>query len=798
MKFKKIMSVFASAAMLCSTVAFASAAMYPSPFTDGAAIVYGTAGATSDMASAINVYDQLKDRATGTTDASVSGEAKAVETASQPLYIGDFMNATKQSFLKAQLPTILASGKVTDDDGTELDYDLKLDVLKSQVIFGEGPDNLVAPILYADMNDNTHGYTLRIVFPTAVNVSKLTDEAITLFGKDYVFSGSASDLSSTLATRKAVLFEKSVPVTVNDGESVTAEGHTISVAVEDTNTAAITIDGTTESKDEGWSGKIGDVDIYVKNVVGPNVAGTSRYVEIYLNSNKLTLDNALEVKIGSTDLDGSNVTFTTSSEKTTEIKIDVFPYEWDDEIKYLKEGDSFTDPVFGGIKFELVSINPELEGSTRDEIVIKPSGEKKASLKFTNKAGKEYDMDILRESELGMNATYQQYNGTNCIPHSASCSYNATELGVGADYDIIIMPTGSGNNTHAGEVNVEENDYFITCNNEYTQIWRLKDIDVGTDLELKVQDQGGSSSTVAVSLSSATPGTGEGTLTLGDGSTATLSLNTTTSITTDKACGYLYTNNGAKIRLDTASWNGTNIGTDVDKTLSQIIIEEETAYNGGAFTDVDAQTLGAQQNITIQLRWNSGRSGRDMEIVSTEPSGTENTDWWQDDVGDYDYHYLTKYGSFMKRTGNTDNNFEMWYPEDAATVGFYIGEVGAAITPGTTGTAGGQITIVKDSEVSSVSSKHLIVVGGSCVNTVAAKMLDSTVPLCGADFTTKTQVGAGGYIIKVAASPENADKIAMLVAGYEAADTTNAITRAMVIDGVTTTVGTEEIYPVLA
>ena len=64
-------------------------------------------------------------------------------------------------------------------------------------------------------------------------------------------------------------------VIINDGETVTVFGGvTISVAIEDADTAAITIDGVTESKDEGWSGKIGTVDIYVKNVVGPNVAGT--------------------------------------------------------------------------------------------------------------------------------------------------------------------------------------------------------------------------------------------------------------------------------------------------------------------------------------------------------------------------------------------------------------------------------------------------------------------------------------------------------------------------------------------
>jgi len=260
MKFKKIMSVFASAVMLSSTVAFAGAAnLYPAPFTDGAAVVYGTNAASSDMAGAIDIYDQLKSRVGTSTDASITGEAKAIETASQPLYLGDYMNGTKETFSKNELPNILKDGKVTDDDGTELDYELKITVLDSKTIYGDGPDNLDAPIIYTETNDNAKDYTLKVIFPTAVNVSKLTDEAITLFGKNYVFSGSASDLSSTLATRKAVLFEKSVPVVINDGESVTAEGHTMSAAIEDADTAAITIDGVTESKDEGWSGKIGEL-----------------------------------------------------------------------------------------------------------------------------------------------------------------------------------------------------------------------------------------------------------------------------------------------------------------------------------------------------------------------------------------------------------------------------------------------------------------------------------------------------------------------------------------------------------
>lgn len=771
--------------MLASTISFAAAAnLYPKPFTDGAAIVYGTNAASSDMAGAIDIYDQLKTRATGTTDASVSGEAKAVETSSQPLYLGDFMNTTKSTFSKDQLPTVLADGSLTDDDGTELDYEQKIEVPNTFNVYSDTSDNLATPVVNTYLDSTKYLYSLKVIFPTAVNTTKLTDESIKIFGKDYVFTGSVADLT----TAKVVLFEKATPVMVNDGETVTVEGHTISAAVEDANTASITVDGVTDSHDEGWSGKINGVDMYIKNIVGPNVAGTSRYAELYLNSNKIILQNGEDVTLGSTSIDGTNVTLATSGGKVSEIKINIYPKDLDTAIKYLKLGDSMTDPVFGTIKLDLVSITPDLEADSRDYLLIKPSGEKTASIKFTNKAGKAYDMDFLEVSNIKLNSSYSSNDSTG---PGQTYDYNATALGVGEEYDIAIATTE----------NVSENGYFITCSNEYTQIWRVNSIKAtATTKEVKIKDQGSGSDAVTVSLSHPAM---SGTFSLADGSSATLYVagNTNTTLNVSAACNYLYTDKGAKIHLAYADNYATN------STSSQVIIEEETAYNGGAFKDNLAATLG--QNITLQFAYEKDtRSGKDMELKSITPSGTQGTDgytasadWWSDDVGDYDYYYLTTYGTFAKRTGDTDKQVEIWYPEDAMSVGFYIGEVSSEITPGSTGSAGGQISIVKDSEVSTVASKNLIVVGGSCVNTVAAKILGSDAPLCGADFSTVTEVGAGGYIIKTvdaATAGGTAGKVAMLVAGYNAADTTNAVKRAMVIDGVKTDVSSEEIFPVVA
>ena len=67
-----------------------------------------------------------------------------------------------------------------------------------------------------------------------------------------------------------------------------------------------------------------------------------------------------------------------------------------------------------------------------------------------------------------------------------------------------------------------------------------------------------------------------------------------------------------------------------------------------------------------------------------------------------------------------------------------------------------------DSEVADYKAQNLIVVGGPCVNTVAAQLVGSTTGACAEGFTP------GKAKVKLF---ENGDKVAMLVAGYSGADT---------------------------
>ena len=135
------------------------------------------------------------------------------------------------------------------------------------------------------------------------------------------------------------------------------------------------------------------------------------------------------------------------------------------------------------------------------------------------------------------------------------------------------------------------------------------------------------------------------------------------------------------------------------------------------------------------------------------------------------------------------------YPESQIDAQVYIGEVASSVTPGGSSGGTGLLVAVSDNEIDSVKDKNLIVIGGSCVNKAAAKILGSDVPLCGAAFTDIAKAGATQYIIKTVKSPYNAEKIAVLVAGFEAADTQNAYKK--LLEGATTHVDSSQVYPIV-
>ena len=118
---------------------------------------------------------------------------------------------------------------------------------------------------------------------------------------------------------------------------------------------------------------------------------------------------------------------------------------------------------------------------------------------------------------------------------------------------------------------------------------------------------------------------------------------------------------------------------------------------------------------------------------------------------------------------------EVYYPTgDSETYAeVFLAESGAVLEGGVVSVSGtlGEV-LVTDAEVSSVSTKNLIIVGGSCINSAAASVLGGA--YCGAAFTDATGVGSGEFLIKGVSDSTITSKLALVVAGHNAADTVNA------------------------
>jgi hypothetical protein len=221
--------------------------------------------------------------------------------------------------------------------------------------------------------------------------------------------------------------------------------------------------------------------------------------------------------------------------------------------------------------------------------------------------------------------------------------------------------------------------------------------------------------------------------------------------------GWTATNGGARgINLTGANLTNT-------ATWKYEFLEEDKDSN-----------LAAGDTITGTVGWTSDKA-EVKSLAATNLSGgqylqvqgtsTTYVGYAESDLGTYvTYDTVPTQDSvnFEYHGGQSYGNIFVSAPSTSVTV--TSGSSGAVKSLGS--------VIYKDSESSSFANNNLVVVGGSCINTAAAELLGSASPICGADFTAKTGVDAGQFLIQTFS--RTGGKVATLVAGYNAADTQNA------------------------
>jgi hypothetical protein len=382
-------------------------------------VVYGSAAAAEDLAGGSDLIIRLGGDSytlvstTGTSATSATGgDSARLDTASNRVIAGEALNNAKQTVTDTDMPTMLADGTLYGDDGTAYAYTQDIQVNgNANLLYSRSDNDLTDPALHIEMGSASGSptYTTRVTFSKAVPVdsSDIIDNTINLYGGEYTI-GTGSD-NTTL-----ILYGGANTATISEGEEVTVTvggtEYTVGIGgVSDEDTAVVTVDGTSESMDQGSSKKISGLDVYLSAVYYYPKEGQVSQAKVTLGSQKITLENGDEVLLGTnTYVDETVVTITGSysGAYSTISAITIAVPAQDSDYDHIGLGESFEDPVFGSFKLEFSGTTPALDASTNDVITVTGSSDT-ATVKFTDYGGNEktiqfgYDNDTSSSSISG-------------------------------------------------------------------------------------------------------------------------------------------------------------------------------------------------------------------------------------------------------------------------------------------------------------------------------------------------------------------------------------------------------------
>jgi len=870
-------------------VAAAASTTFPGPFVSGSvsdvAIVYGTgAGVSSlDIVQAGNIQSNLQSRmisTTGSSTASVSGEAVALFGGSQKLYLNNSLNTVRTSATKADLPTLLADGTFSGNVNAKITQSLQVGnnpsiAYKAQPTTNDDPQYGVS----YGTSVNAPLINLTASFDKAVNFLDANSQGQTLrlFGMDFTVSSSstASDLVLLQSAQKLDLtrdVSSGSAVSPNAVKDVTVAGSKYTIELVSGSSTASTIKvtdstGASESKSI-TSATSKTVQGITVAVITATQAGNIVTSSIVAGANKVTLTNGNAVTLGdsNTAVLGTQVSFAagTAGNVSSITGITVSFAAPDSDHDAIQAGSTWTDPVFGTVSLQFPGVNYPEGAAGRENISLVNSGDDKMQLSFTDYRNNQVSQVFAKVASSMNLATSQTYLTADDSYHNIT----VMERGIVKAGGFVVV----GNQDHGYLLKLQSTQNTSGAGATFDgSKYAAQFVDVATGQTLS-----------NVVWSSA----GIGTLTTPDGNTYTVTMTGNSANSTDQRfvrlsypdgsrananTGVLFptiqTSQGAKVgfyqptTINLSNWDGaSDVGGDgvmlgTGNNLTTLKLPNGNGYTSITLTPglgvanstwyigscqiklngsvVDAATPGTSSCLTpagslVYNITNAGTAplGQSVTVYLTNPSaaniatpavflfegkdysgaynaqvitltnattGSTNymsisgvKDTWSNGSSDYSgisvhsNNKLTKavdyYGAVVTQDTSDSNHRVAYisYPKEQVYAQVYAAANSAVISAGVSAGGSTQLgdVLVKDSEVSSVSSKNLIVVGGSCINSVAANLLGGSA--CSADFTTKTGVGTGQFLIQSLASPYSSSKIALVVAGYEAADTANA------------------------
>lgn len=787
--FRKIASVLTGAVMLSSTVAFAAAANFPAPFVKSGAgdyaVVYGsTAVAGTDNVAAADINAFLTGKVTTTTTttavanvtAPTDGDFVMLERTSDKFNLGDQTDDFQTSLDSEDLPVILADGTYTNDASDDFDYEQTITL--GALNFSWQQDNRYndkKPFAGFDLvsGDPIMNYTLD--FTDAAEASSwsgsssdLQGTIIKMLGRDYYIS----DVSATSNGVSLTLLDTANSVRIAEGDSQTItvgdktyEVKVLGVSDGTTDSVSLSVNGVEISSDleEGDTAKVKGEDVYVgvKKISTSSKESVANTATVTIGTGQLVLENGQEVELNGNPLSDDdkyadyllNAYITNSS---TNLEAITLEWEANDNV-WLSAGKSLVMPGFEAVKISQGNfVTPSAEVTELDDDddslrvkTVVEDGDVEFSLFYGNET-----------TIQGLGRASDEVLVTNFTTGASSVS-SGSELGVALDVDLNSMFAAT----------------WVSGDEAETYVYKIKS--VSNDNETILENVAGGADITLTEIGD-DDDNDRMTFTLDRAST---SADTAVVNMTPSSGGTIYLNRVATkagLQFSLPIWNATaGLATLVGPTSSSFVVNftEEEA---------DSNDIGGGQSFYVTTA-----PSDDGAEVSTVTETNKVVLYPAESNSDLNIGYvISDYSTYLEFNddSNVARTLKVSYYGEETYGEVYVTE--STVSIGEEGSNGGSSgsMVVKDSEVTSVSSKNLIVVGGSCVNTVAAKLLGSDAPLCGDDWTAKTNAGAGAFLIETYANPWSTGKVATLVAGYDATDTTNAV-NALKTETIDTTVG---------
>ena len=805
------------------------------PGADTVMVIGADAPLGIDTIGAINIATALG-VTTGGGETTIVGESKSLASGTDLVYLNDDLAENVATLTKDDLATVLADGTFTDDDGTNYDYEQTLTIgtsTSNNFAFSESANDLDDPVLMIEVTDDTSTpiYTWNLNFDeaTPLNATASEGEEIVLFGKTYTVSTSTDADTLVLlggADSETIDVGETVTMTVNEVDyEVTLNGISSDTAPK----ASISVDGESKTFTEGQSKDIGGIDVYVKTVfrTGDNMG----YVEVQLGADKLTFETTDAVKIGTDEdnIDGTLVTITGGVNAITKMTIAVSAADNDED--YILEGDSFVDPVFGTLSVDFVSVKNGPVFSAEDDVStertalrVNAAGDRELTVTITDSSGVEktvpftyedtlqddagYDIKVVEGATLEDNeyfilnsGNYQHFMRMTKVDTDQTegdvhfkdqftgTEYkidNSADLDADGDSDTITINNQVYTiyvvSASENQVSIRTSDYDTNLAVfPYLELVSAKDHRVAlTDVVAINEEVTGATnvvnSTKIYELPSGTIqfGIDNGTNYLDkfvykiDSASSWTETSTADDTYTIGAVDYYIdttftTTNKSLVIVDIALENSQNANGDTEQAHPALLFIEEE--------DKTESTADTKNAVVLMTTNDTSHSEADTPVFT----GTYDTETWDDTdfVG-----YLTNFGTYvlLDKSDSDQHVVRLTYPKEQMYANVYVSEVGAVITTTTTTTAG-VVTPILDTEIDDYKTMNIISVGGSAINRVTADLLGLTYPTYGSDeaWVTATGVDAmGKAVIKIIDSPYATGKYAMIVAGWEGADTRRA------------------------